>query len=411
MIPDSKVYITSFTRRTDNISEQASYYCQPSVQNILRENSLFDALSDNYSRTRYYNTFISFKTDDGYSVSDLGPISFKYPESNEVLSDVFQVSKFSKESSGFLSPGLISFSKNVVIFEMPPTHKLVSHIPYDRESITTQIAQESTVDSYIPVPWQVYIAIFNNDFRLVNTYMYYSRNSIIDSGIKENLYSPALPNFYSNGMLCRPFYASSDDVNKYSQDISGVVAAAYDSVWNSGWNADLVDTILDTSFTAIQNVSSSPSKHALSWFNSNDKADKYKLYLNTLSHISYGARTKAWSLYVRSIAHLTIDEVINTTFSPPACNKLWDHDFEMIRETLAEQFWADNDPEECNEEDLDSYISDNFVNPRSVNKSFEQVLSDVLYRSSQADLYALSNNIQLSNTHAIATSIRNASFV
>lgn len=402
---ESNIYFTTFTRKTHTLDSQKEYYDKPEIVSILNENNL-SSLLDYHLRRNTYNTLISFKSEDIYSTSEVGPIFFKDEDSIKKLHNIFQLPD--NKNSGFLMPGLISFSKNIVVFEMPPTYKLVSHIPLAKEQISEEIASTHTVESYIPIPWQIYVAIFNNDYMLVDTYMFYSRNSIITSGVEENIYSPALPNFYSNGLLCRPFYASTDDINKYPKDISGVIAAAYDSVWNSGWNADLVDTIIDTGFTASH--SSETSIHSRKFFIEKDAQEKYTKYLSLLSNISYGARDKAWAIYVRAISDFDLEEVINSLFSPPAISQIWDRDFDLQRDELAEQFEHHAD-EDYSEEDVENYISDNFVNPRQKNKSFKDVLHGIIAHSSASNLYALSNHLNVGYNAAISTVLRNMTVV
>ena len=52
---------------------------------------------------------------------------------------------------------------------------------------------------------------------------------------------PPIPNFFTNGLLCRPMFDKMNDVDGYSKDLSGVIASAYDWIWNTGFNHDLTE--------------------------------------------------------------------------------------------------------------------------------------------------------------------------
>ena len=58
---------------------------------------------------------------------------------------------------------------------------------------------------------------------------------------EQNIYMPPIPNFFTNGLLCRPMYDNMNDVDGYSKDLSGIIASAYDWIWNSGFNHDLTE--------------------------------------------------------------------------------------------------------------------------------------------------------------------------
>jgi hypothetical protein len=108
-----------------------------------------------------------------------------------------------------------------------------------RDQITNET---STSEYYLPIPWQVYIAMYNpEDMRLVSVKMFFTSNSL--ASLDQPIYSPPLYNFYSNGTLCRPFFSSMEDIEKYPKDLSGIIASAYDWIWNSGFNFDITESI------------------------------------------------------------------------------------------------------------------------------------------------------------------------
>ena len=399
MISDknSKICITAFERRTNNNSEQLGYYSEPSVITNLQNSGNRDLL-DAHTRKFFKNQAISFSLNTSITEHNTNLYYFVKGQNSSAIESIFNLK--TPSPSGLLVPGLISYTNNVLIFELPPTYKMVSHVPVNKDSINDEILSQYKVDSYIPIPWQVYIAIFNNENRLIDTYMYYSRNSIISAGVDEPLYSPALPNFYSNGMLCRPFYSSMDDVEKYTQDLSGIFSAAYDSVWNSGWNADLLDSILDISahvYFPTHKAKSSQFKHCKQYFESQEKVQIFEDYYKKLSLIPSSSRHKSFSHYVNSILNFSLEDVLNSIFATPSAHQIWEQDFEHLRENLVEQFLEDNDSEYYNEDDLSAYIDEGVSVLKYQLKSFQQVVSNVLKISSSHNLYQLSSGSYKTN--------------
>jgi hypothetical protein len=136
-------------------------------------------------------------------------------------------------------PGVRYLDQGIIVFERPPTYKIISTYNDYRDSIN---GSTDTSQYYLPVPWQTYIAMYNpSDMRLVSVKMFFTSNSL--TSFDQTLYAPPLYNFYSNGTLCRPFFGSMEDIEKYSKDISGVIASAYDWIWNSGFNFDITENI------------------------------------------------------------------------------------------------------------------------------------------------------------------------
>ena len=151
---------------------------------------------------------------------------------------------FNPDSSNFIIPGLRHLTPGIVVFERPPCHKIVSVDQDFRDNIG-----ESTksTEYYVPLPWQVYVAAYNPfDMRLTSVKMFFAASSLVSP--HQELYCPPLFNFYSNGTLCRPFFSSMNDIEKYSQDVSGIIASAYDWVWNSGFNYDITENIAEFLF-------------------------------------------------------------------------------------------------------------------------------------------------------------------
>ena len=144
-----------------------------------------------------------------------------------------------EENESLLFPGVRHLYPGIILFERPPAYKVVSTYNDYRDSISNQTG---TSEYYLPIPWQVYIAMYNPaDMRLVSVKMFFASNSL--SSLDQTVYSPPLYNFYSNGTLCRPFFSTMEDIEKYPKDLSGIMASAYDWIWNSGFNFDITEGI------------------------------------------------------------------------------------------------------------------------------------------------------------------------
>lgn len=145
-------------------------------------------------------------------------------------------SKYSDES--LLFPGVRYITENMVVFEMPPTQKHVDYVEAYREH-DDQVNDRSF---FIPIPWQVYVAVFDkSNMRITRVQMYFADTPL--TSFEQHVYLPPLLNFYANGELCRPTFAQMEDYEKYPKTISGVIASAYDWIWNSGFNFDITETV------------------------------------------------------------------------------------------------------------------------------------------------------------------------
>lgn len=142
--------------------------------------------------------------------------------------------------SGLLFPAVLYHIPGLLIFERPPIQKLVQYIDRPVDYIT----DESEMKSYnLPLPWQLYIAEYDpKSMLLCKAHMYFMSESLKNAD--QIMYAAPLPNFYANGSLCRPFLASMDDIERYDKSLSGIMASAYDWIWNSGFNHDLSENII-----------------------------------------------------------------------------------------------------------------------------------------------------------------------
>lgn len=140
--------------------------------------------------------------------------------------------------TGLLPPGVKAIFPNVVVFERPPTYQNIFYIP---DVVSTRMSEEMEVYR-VALPWQLYIAVYNSDHYLSNVHMYFMDGPL--TSVDQNIYAPNIPNFFANGLLCRPSFDTMDEVERYSKDIAGIVHSAFDWVWNNGTNHDLTESMV-----------------------------------------------------------------------------------------------------------------------------------------------------------------------
>lgn len=305
--------------------------------------SYFEVYSRDNEPSAYKTSVYGIKND--YATNDL---SFYYKSLNKILNI------YSNFSDSLILPGLRYFGDGLLVFERPPTHKHISFVPTYRDQINDDPEYK---EYFLPIPWQVYIAKYNpQDMRLLSVSMFFADSSLYDSG--QTLYAPPLLNFYGNGGLCRPFFASIEDVEKYPQDLSGVMASAYDWIWNSGFNYDITHNISE--FLVSKNY-----ELMYSLIPDNLKTVKIKAVYNWLvsSQMSYSPANLSGS-YVTNFYYLwqqvPLQDITNVKWCSPISADFNYLEFDHLKETLAEQ-WANDNGYEINwdsEEDEDDYDPD-----------------------------------------------------
>jgi hypothetical protein len=181
------------------------------------------------------------------------------PDNEQILSQFssFVLSldpdKAFSQDTGIMPPGVLHIDSNLIIFERPPQYQNVQLIPQVVESIDYDRHDSNLYR--LPIPWQVYICTYNiygGRYYPNSVRMYFMDSSLTGSDIlSQRIYLPPLPNFYTSGLLCNPMYASMDDIERYPNDISGVIQASYDWIWNSGTNLDLTMNIVEAHFQLL----------------------------------------------------------------------------------------------------------------------------------------------------------------
>lgn len=185
----------------------------------------------NYS---YYDYPITENVDSSFTEFTYDSSEFKINSDKDLLTQIL----YKDESDTLIPPGLKYLYKNFLVYERPPTHKLIHCYSQNLEEINSD---SKLYSFYIPIPWQLYIAEFDDNLRTYSVRMYFMNAPL--SSDSQHLYLPYIPNFYTNGKLCRPFFSSYDDISRYSQTIAGVIESSYDWVWSSNFNLDLTETI------------------------------------------------------------------------------------------------------------------------------------------------------------------------
>ena len=139
--------------------------------------------------------------------------------------------------SDIVPPAIKYQSNGIVVFERPPSYQVVQYAPQN----VSNLDDDTPIHVYrIPIPWQLYVITYNPNEYYCNTVRMYFMKSSLQSP-EQTIYMPPIPNFFTNGLLCRPMYDSMEDIDGYSKDLSGVIASAYDWIWNSGFNHDLTE--------------------------------------------------------------------------------------------------------------------------------------------------------------------------
>jgi hypothetical protein len=173
--------------------------------------------------------------------------------------------------SGLIQPGLRAIYPGIVIFERPPSMQMVQYVAMNMDGINEHEEEYEEYPDvyryYIPVPWQVYVAsysLYNNNPVLNSVKMFFAKEPLTHKNVE--LYLPYIPNFFTNGTLCAPHFDDSDEIYRYPADISGIIASAYDWVWNTGFNQDLIDgpmTNINYSYTGnnpvVKHIRQNPS--------------------------------------------------------------------------------------------------------------------------------------------------------
>lgn len=144
----------------------------------------------------------------------------------------------SNSATGILPPAIrwISGRGDMFAFERPPRIQKLSYHPVVRDAVQDGMA-EYTFE--IPIPWTVYLVTLSALTTPVEVRVF-ARNAPLDS-MQDKLYLLPIPNIYYNAVLCPPIF---EKYEAQEPSIAAATQAAYNLVWNSGFNFDLVDAVM-----------------------------------------------------------------------------------------------------------------------------------------------------------------------
>jgi len=234
----------------------------------------------------YSDKIIFDKIQDGY-LKEINPF-------NDFIKSIFGESSVEK-STGILPPGVRYISNGYVIYERQPEYKNIFIVPKLIHDIGDN---EQTYSFRLPIPWQLYIIQYTTVVDDDNNKLYYPSNVKFHfmkeslHSVDQEVYLAPLSNFYTDGMLCRPMFSSMEDTERYTKDISGVIQAAYDWIWNCGSNLDLTESCLQM-FTQFNDVD---IKHTVLGTMFNINPSRYNIHSYYANYQDLDCLFKAWEL-------------------------------------------------------------------------------------------------------------------
>jgi hypothetical protein len=290
----------------------------------------------------------------------------------------FLHSKFeSSIPSGLIPPGLRALYPGIVVFERPPSMQMVQYLPMNMDGIAEYEQEEDEYPDwdnyYIPVPWQIYIASYSNSPTgpVINgVKMFFANEPLTNKNVK--LYLPYIPNFFTNATLCAPHFDDSDEVYRYPKDISGIMASAYDWIWNTGFNQDLIDGI-----------------------NTNINCAKDNPIVN---HIRQNPSHDTVTSFYRHLSKHTPQDVVSMKWVSPSYTTYYDTSSELkylyTLPFLQQKFIEENDIEVDEDFEFKHTVGheeffDWIGNPYSLDKTYHDIIISVLFdKNNPSEIHA-----------------------
>lgn len=284
------------------------------------------------------------------------------------------------KSTNLIPPGLKYLYKNLLVYERPPTHKVINCYSEYLDNIQDT---SKLYSYYIPIPWQLYIVEFDDNMRTYGVRMYFMNGPLLSES--QNLYLPYIPNFYSNGKLCRPFFSSYEDINRYSQNINGVIESSYDWVWSSNFNLDLTETI-SAIYSQQTPIEISRSKRDIYYTH-------FKIPFSTVSET------------YKLIENLSLSEISSYVYPNPSLGPSYAHDNENMNDIYelfveyCEEFglYCDNEEESdyfyediVSSDNFNSWIPKSEKTPKTYAQIKNHVLQENLIFSPQKSIFLTS---------------------
>jgi|LakMenE18May11ns_1017448.scaffolds.fasta_scaffold9860422_2 hypothetical protein len=320
--------------------------------------------------------------------------------------------------SGLLPPGVRVFLPGFVIFERPPSMQMVQYIDANVDSIREYEDSGSfyedgdsesgeyheELNSYslrIPVPWQLYMATYSTNpasmYRVTSIRMYFMNTPLNHPDVE--LYAPYVNNFFTDGSLCTPMFDTIDEIDRYPQNLAGVIASAYDWIWNTGFNADLKECI-DINFN--HNIAR--------------KNPVIKDFLTKYGIREYKPELSRYAAFYDYMSQLSVTDIINLEWASPSYGHHFDMDKEFLflnDEALLAEF---HDSEYYNPDSDDEYYDFKRFLPdvSQISKTYSNIIDSMFFskrtrsmvRGIYSDLTA-KNNIVLSSPSYFCQSLAN----
>jgi hypothetical protein len=246
--------------------------------------------------------------------------------------------------SNIVPPAIKYHSNGVVVFERPPSYQVIQYAPQNVGNLN----DETPIYVYrIPVPWQLYIISYDpNKYFCNSVQMYFMKSSLNSS--EQNIYMPPIPNFFTNGLLCRPMFENMNDIDGYSKDLSGVIASAYDWIWNTGFNHDLTENF----YHVIRQKK--PVKLMTSYLNLGQNVNTHGYYRGmTPTHIQG---------VLRDWESLDLDNILDLDWPNPSLTQTFESDRGYYYEHDPERFDLDTS---CDDPSESIDVSDLYNEPQT----------------------------------------------
>lgn len=267
--------------------------------------------------------------------------------------------------SGMLFPAVLYNIPGLLVFERPPAQKFVEYLDRPVDYINDSTSSFSYV---LPLPWQLYVAEYDvKTMLLCKVHMYFMKESFKNS--QQTMYMPPLPNFYANGMLCRPFFPLMDDVEGYGKTLSGVMASTYDWVWNSGFNHDLMECVMTV------------YSHR-----DNSLYDKEYTRYMVSSSIHRHIHPKDVCKVLSDWEKISVDNILEIKWPNLSVTNLWDSEIEWFYEYEQDYPYGGGCQSESG--DLEEYSNDYPMKIYNVEKTFSIMMKSVI---EQSDTYTSAN--------------------
>lgn len=286
-------------------------------------------------------------------------------------------------NSGILPPGLRLSIPGFLVFERPPTRKLVDYIDYSLGEMSEGVYNDDTEEydylsqeeinrrSFcydIPIPWQIYMVSYSTNpasmYAVTYVRMFFSNTPLLDPNTR--LYMPYINNFFTDGSMCNPMFDDYSEISRYPKNLEGVIAAAYDWVWNTGFNRDLYECVDQTISICYKNNRNSLIRELV---------DKKSLY-SGMAHRFY-----------KLLSNYSIDDVVDKEWANPSFTQHFQRDTDFLlnySEKFKQKYF-----DFCGKVEPDSrYIdsSEHYFSvigkPEDIQKTYLDIIEHMFYDSS-----------------------------